>query len=1312
MADNQKAVFSFFDVQRSVEEESYWRETLSGDLSETNLPVDFYQPISNQTEKKEIEFVIPETIFSRIIKISKNSDLSLFVFLLTSLKCLIYRYTKQNDMIIGSPLYQGIDVENSKNNLVLIRTLLPDALTFKTILLQVRNHTLKAYENQNYPFSNILKITDLNVAKKRLPKIICLLENIHDQNAIIDIDHDIAFIFSKNDSTISYHIKYKPSLFTEDTIIRFANIFNVLIETAIQNPDVKISELNLCTSEEFQRLSQFNETHMAYPDQSIISIFEEQVKKSPDTLAVVFEDICLTYGAVNHQANKIADYLLNNYPIEPDDRIGLLLNRSEKMVAAIWGVLKTGAAFVPIDPDHPKERIKHIIHDSGCKTTISQLDLERIFTNDSSLNDLQCETITRHSNGISQNDLAYVIYTSGSTGLPKGVLIEHHSISNLIFSLKDILYSRFKTPVNEVLQASFLFDVSIKQVVASLSHGNTLHILSDDVRRDPMLMIDYVRKHNINLIDTTPVFLKTLMEHELEKRLPLSLQHIIVGGESFPSQIIESFFQHEECKNITIANMYGPTEACVEVTVFNIDHNYKANLATIPIGKPLPNTKIFILDDTFKPVPVGISGKIFISGTALARGYINNDELTSEKFMVHNGERLYATGDMGRWLSDGNIEFLGREDDQIKIRGYRIELGEIENRLFQYPSILESVIVAKKIGDTREMIAYVKASKDLNISDVRSYLKKYFPDYMIPAYFFIMDSMPLTVSGKIDKKALPDPDGTRYDLDTEYISPRNKIEKQLVAIWESILECKHIGINDNFFELGGHSIKATQLASRIHKIMKLSINIRDIFNSPTITAMAEVLRQKDLSNITDIKPIPETEHYALSHAQHRLWLMDQVVDNAVVYSIHGVVILEGLLNVSAFSKAFETLIHRHESLRTIFITIDNQPRQQICKNIGFNIKQFDLTNHADNDIFAEKIIKNELALPFDLSRGPLLKASLVKMKEKYHYLIFMMHHIISDGWSLDILVNELFSLYNAYKNNTHYELKPLNIQYKDYADWHNKLLAGSFGEKLKEYWHTKLTPMPPILNLPTDFPRPPVKTSGSDTVLFTLNKNLSNELKQFSKTKKISLYMVLTALVRSLLYRYTAQEDFIIGTALACREHADLEDQIGFYVNLLPLRTSIMGDDTFDEVLKKEKQTILEVFEHQSYPFDQLVKDLNLANDKSRFPMFDVVVDLQDDEQIDDNLVDDLRMTVSERQSLVSEYDLAFLFVEKMNNIEIQMTYGTSLFKRETIMNILSHFENVTKTVLENPDTQISRIQLSELSENYEDIEINTNFNF
>jgi fengycin family lipopeptide synthetase D len=1312
MADNQKTVFSFFDVQRSVEEESYWRETLSGDLSETNLPVDFNQHISNPTQKKEIEFLIPEFIISRIIKISKNSDLSLYVLLLTALKCLIYRYTRQKDLIIGSPIYQGIDIENKDNQLVLIRTLLPNALTFKTTLLQVRNSTLKAYENQNYPFSNILKIPDLKVAKKRLPQIVCLLENIHEPNDIAALDHDIAFSFNKKDAAISYKIQYKPSLFKEDRVKQFSHNFNRLIESAVQNPDVKISELNMCSAEENQRLSQLNETHRAYPDQSALSIFEEQVNKTPDAIAVVYENVCLTYKALNHQADIIADYLLNNYSIQPDELIALLLNRSEKMAAAIWGVLKTGAAFVPIDPDYPKERIKHIINDSGCKTTFAQSDIEQLFQNEPSINDHACEQIERHSNAISPKDLAYVIYTSGSTGLPKGVLIEHQSISNLVFSLKDILYSRFKSPINEVLQASFLFDVSIKQIIASLSHGNTLHILSDDVRRDPMLMIEYLQKHHIHLIDTTPVFLKTLMEHELEKRIPLSLQHIIVGGESLPAQIIESFYQHEECKNITIANMYGPTEACVEVTVFNMDCNYKANLATIPIGKPLPNTKILILDEALHPVPVGISGKIFVSGKALARGYINNDELTNEKFMVHNGERLYCTGDMGRWLSDGNIEFLGREDDQIKIRGYRIELGEIENRLFQYPQILESVIVAKKFGDTWEMIAYIKASNDINISNVRNYLKKFFPDYMIPAYFVQMESMPLTVSGKIDKKALPDPDGTRSGLDSEYIAPRNKIEKQLAAIWDAILECQHIGVHDNFFELGGHSIKATQLASRIHKTMKLNINIRDIFNSPTIAAMAEILQQKDLSNITEIKPVPETEHYELSHAQKRLWLMDQVVDKAIVYSIHGVVVLEGMLNVSAFSNAFKTLIHRHESLRTIFITIDNQPRQKICEDIGFEIKQFDLTPDTDKDALAEKIIKKEMAIPFDLSKGPLLRAGLVKIKDNCHYLIFMMHHIISDGWSLDILVKELFSLYNAYKNNQNYELKPLKIQYKDYACWHNQLLNDSFGEKLKKYWHTKLTPMPPVLNLPTDFSRPPLKTSDSDTVSFTLNKDLSNELNRFSKDNNSSLYMLLIALVRSLLYRYTAQEDFIIGTALACRDHSDLEDQIGFYVNLLPLRTEVKGSDTFDEVLKKEKQTILEVFEYQSYPFDRLVKELNLAKDKSRFPMFDVVVDLQDDEQIDETLVDDLKMIVSERQSLVSEYDLAFLFVEKKNNIELQMTYATNLFKRETIMNILEYFENLTKMVLEAPDTQISKIQLTELSEDYKDIEINTQFNF
>jgi len=1305
MADKKNTVFSFFDVQRSVEEETYWRETLSGELPETHLPVDFYHPMRNQTKLNTKEFFMSETATSRMIKISKNSDLSLYVLLLASLKGLIYKYTKQTDIIIGSPLYKNIETDTRNNHLVLIRTIIPDELTFKAILLQVRNQTLNAYENQNYPFSNIIKIPGLNVSKKRLPKMVCLLTHIHDPSAIKDIEYDIAFIFTKNQSAISYKIEYKPSVYTEERIVRFSNHFNKLVEIAVQYPDDKISEMNLCTTEDIQSIAKFNDTDIKYPDKSIVCLFEEQVKKSPDAIAVVFEDICLTYSQLNDQANRIADHLLKKYHIQSNDRVGLLLNRSEQMVAAIWGVLKAGAAFVPIDSEYPEERIRHIIQDSDCKATLEPSDVAQLFEDDASIS-------IHNAIEIAPNNLAYVIYTSGSTGLPKGVLIEHHSVSNLVFSLKDSLYSRFNNKVREVLQASFLFDVSIKQVVASLVYGNTLHILSEDVRRDPVLMIDYLRQHHIHLIDTTPVFFKTMIEQGWEDNVPLSLQHIIVGGESLPSQIVETFYQHEKFRNITIANMYGPTEACVEVTIFDINKNDTPNLPTIPIGKPIPNTKAFILDDALNPVPIGISGHIYLSGMALARGYLNSEQLTNKKFITHNGKRMYCTGDIGRWLSDGNIEFLGRVDDQIKIRGYRIESGEIENRLLQYPEIMECVIVAKQFGDTREMVAYIKVATDLNISQVRRYLKKYFPDYMIPAYFVKMESLPLTVSGKIDKKSLPDPEGIRCDLDSEYFPPRDKIEKKLATIWEEILECQHIGIFDNFFELGGHSIKATQLASRIHKIMKINISIRDIFNSPTIAGMSEILRQKEFSDISKITKISEAEHYPLSHAQQRLWLMDQLAENALAYSIYDVVILEGALNILAFSKAFETVIHRHESLRTIFMDIDNQPRQKICKDIGFKIKQYDLSRNSDKETLAENIINKELANPFDLSTGPLLRASLVIMKDNYYYLIFMMHHIISDGWSLDILVDELFTLYNAYKNDQQLELKPLKIQYKDFADWHNKLLQSAAGEKLKNYWHRKMTPVPAKLNLQSDYPRPPIKTYDSDTVIYNLNSEIYNRLNQLSQDNNSSLYMVLTALVRTLLYRYTAQEDIVIGTALSCRDHSDIEDQIGFYVNLLPLRGKIEGDDTFHTVLKREKQTILEVFEHQSYPFDRLVQELNLAQDKSRFPMFDVVVDLQDVEQIDPGLVDDLKMTVSERQAFVSEYDLAFLFVEKRQNIELRMTYGTSLFKCETIMNLLGYFENVVKMVVEDPDIQISKIQLVETSELHEDIEIKTKFNF
>ncbi len=780
----------------------------------------------------------------------------------------------------------------------------------------------------------------------------------------------------------------------------------------------------------------------------------------------------------------------------------------------------------------------------------------------------------------------------------------------------------------------------------------------------------------------TPSRLKLLLENQNISVLG-NLSVLLIGGEPLPADLFERLTPLFATTDIF--NVYGPTEATIWSTA------KKLNDGVLNIGKPLMNESVLILSQDGQLVPFGVVGEICIGGDGLARGYYQRPDLTADRFIPHpfkSGQRIYRTGDSGRWLADGNIECLGRTDDQIKIRGYRIELGEIEACLKKHPAIREAVVVAKdKDSTTRELAAYFISTEELGIADLRNFLSRTLPEYMIPTWFVRLEKLPLTPNGKTDKKALPDPRQTGLKPDTEHISPRNELEQKLADIWQEILQVQHIGIDDNFFDLGGHSLKATRIVSKIHKEMGIEIRLRDMFTFPTIAGLSEIIRQKDSSTLIQIAPIPQAEYYALSHSQRRLWILDQMEGGFVAYNMPSAYRINGGLDISAFQKAVHALVVRHESLRTVFVVIDGEPKQHICDNIG-NI--FEIITDPSND---HKEVVDEAVTPFDLSEGPLFRVKLLRITENEHILMLNMHHIIGDAWSSDVLSKDLLMLYQAYAAGHEPRLPNLKIQYKDYAAWQNALLASDQVKESVAYWKSKLSGELPVLQLPIDLPRPPVQTYNGKTFHFMLNENIGNNLKTLAKSRNASLFMILMAMLKILLHRYTNQEDIIIGSPVSGRIHPDLEHQIGFYVNMLALRDEVRFQDNFVSVLEKVKQTTLDAYQHQIYPFDRLPDDLQLSRDLSRAPLFDVMLVLANQEsplpQPDGLMVSGIAIEAG-----ISKFDLSFEVTEKETHLDIGINYNTDLFKEDTIQRMASHIEALSTSLIYEPNQPLSSLNM------------------
>ena len=1121
---------------------------------------------------------------------------------------------------------------------------------------------------------------------------------------------------------------YDPEIFDESSIDRMLRQFETFVESLITNLDAiagniqqSISDLPLLTEKEcHQLLVEWNNTWAEYPqDKCIHELFEAQVERSPDAVAVVFEGKQLTYRELNARANQLAHYL-RSLGVGPEVLVGICVERSLEMIIGLLGILKAGGAYVPLDPNYPSERLAFMLEDSSVPVLLSQEKLVEKFPQhsacvvclDSDWEKIAVDSKENPSIPVKPKNLAYVIYTSGSTGKPKGVLIQHESLVNYTTAAS----AEYEIDqCDRILQfSSISFDVSAEEIYTSLTSGATLILRTDSMLDSVEGFLQKCKNWEITVMALPTAYWYELTAFLSQKTvvLPPSLRLIIIGGEKALPERLKTWLQCVE-QQVRLVNNYGPTEATVGATIYDLSVA-DTTLKELPIGRPLGNVQTYILDGNRQPVPIGVPGELHIGGAGLARGYLNRPDLTDQRFIPNPfsnepGERLYKTGDLARYLPDGNIEFIGRIDNQVKIRGFRIELGEIETAISQHPLVKEAVVIATENNtDNKQIVAYIALPTEVtpHISDLRHFLKQKLPDYMIPAAFVMLDNLPLTPTGKVDRRALPSPE-LRPDLELTFISPRTPIEEILASIWACVLGIEQVGVHDNFFELGGHSLLATQVISRVHDTMSVELPLRSLFEAPTIAEFASrveiALKNGKSVEALPLLPIPRSESIPLSFAQTRLWFLDRLQPDSAFYNIPLALRLFGQLNIAALQSSINEIIRRHEALRTNFAIVGYQPVQVIASTLSFQLPVVNLLHlcESQREIEAKRLATVEVNRPFNLEQEPLLRGMVLQLGETEYVLLLTMHHIISDGWSLGVFIRELTELYQAFCTGKPPVLPELPVQYADFALWQRQWLTGEILETQLDYWKEQLKNAPNLLELPTDRPRPAVQTFGGGYYHAVLPQELSAELTTLSKRAGVTMFMTLLAAFQTLLYRYSGQDDIVVGTPVAGRNRQEIERLIGFFVNTLVLRTDLSDNPTFEQLLNRVREVALQAYANQDLPFEQLVEALQPTRDLSYTPLFQVMFAL-DNALVPFVELPDLTASSYSLEIGTAKFDLTLSMENTVDGLVGVWEYNADLFDEVTIARIAGHFQTLLEAIAVNPIQPISELPLLIQRERYQ----------
>jgi amino acid adenylation domain-containing protein/non-ribosomal peptide synthase protein (TIGR01720 family) len=1292
---------------------AYWKEQLKN-LTPLALLTELPRPATQSIRGATVQKTIDRDCYQQLVLLSQQEGITLYMLLLAAYKILLYRYTGQEDICVGTPVAgrQQQDTEALIGffvNMLAIRSAVNGMTDSKTFLQQVRQTMLKAYEHQDLPFEKIVEALETERDMTRTPVFQVTFALNHASAAAelslkgLDLQKETAgTVLSKfeihldvteHPEGLSLELTWCSDLYAPASMERLLGHYTNLLQDMVQDLHTPVSKLAMLTSsEELQLLREFNDTQLLYTGgHSIVTRWEEWVAQTPDAVALVFNKERLTYQELDQRSSQLANYL-KGLGLQQEAPVVICLDRSLNMIVSILAILKAGGAYLPIDPEYPASRVGYMLNDSASTIVITTTHYRELISSCTqtaqilSLDELG-EALHKYPGKVANmeinaNHLAYIIYTSGSTGQPKGVMIEHGGVVNLVNS--QVAPLRLRSGIHVFQFASCSFDASCYEIFNTLLTGGRLILSSKETILDPEQLGALLLKEEVELITLPPTYQSVIGD------AGKTIQTVVSAGEVLNTRMAMSIME----KGIRLVNAYGPTENTVCATLATSP--LQAN-GSVTIGKPIANVQAYILDQHLIPVPIGVMGELCLGGAQLARGYLNQPELTKEKFVQHPfnkqpGARIYRTGDMARWLPDGNIEFLGRMDEQVKIRGYRIELGEIENVLHAGPGVRQAVVIAKDDQEgIKRLIAYIVANSDFNKETLTDWLQAKLPHYMVPGILVALETMPLNTSGKVDRKRLPDIGMGQSEA--LYVPPRNETEYLLAVIWQELLGQERVGMHDNFFQLGGHSLLAMRMAAAIRKQTGMEMAIKTLFANPTIAALGAALAQQEApGSMQEIASFDRTQPLPLSFAQERLWFIDRL-QGSVQYHMPWVFRLTGILDTAALESSFRSIVDRHEVLRTVIREEGGIGFQQINQAAPWQMEYLEAPATPHQATTLPAFIEGFINRPFNLQKDPMLRVILIRLPDNEHLLVAVVHHIAFDGWSISILVKELKELYNSFLEKRIARLDPISVQYADYAIWQRQYLSGSRLESKLVYWKNQLRDLEPLA-LPTDHPRPAEQSIRGGMVQKKLSTALQDGLVALSQREGVTLFMTLLSAFKILLYRYSGQTDICVGSPTAGRRQQEAEGLIGFFVNMLALRTGFTATTPYRELLQQVSRTTLDAYEHQELPFEKVVEQLGTTRDLSRTPVFQVVFALQNIPDPGELKLNKLALKREVLGEPMSRYDLNLDATVTTQGIQLDLTYCADLFSSGTMERLLDHYQNLLAAILTDINAPVGQLPL------------------
>ncbi|WP_369017225.1 pyoverdine non-ribosomal peptide synthetase PvdD [Pseudomonas aeruginosa] len=1325
---------SWMEAGEKERQLAYWTGLLGGEQPVLELPFDRPRPVRQSHRGAQFILELDIDLSQALRRVAQQEGATAFALLLASFQALLYRYSGQADIRVGVPIANRNRVETERLigffvNTQVLKADLDGRMGFDELLAQARQRALEAQAHQDLPFEQLVEALQPERSLSHNPLFQVLFnyqseargngqafrfDELQMESVQFDsrtAQFDLTLDLTDEEQRFCAVFDYATDLFDASTVERLAGHWRNLLRGIVANPRQRLGELPLLDApERRQTLSEWNPAQRECAVQGTLQQrFEEQARQRPQAVALILDEQRLSYGELNARANRLAHCLIAR-GVGADVPVGLALERSLDMLVGLLAILKAGGAYLPLDPAAPEERLAHILDDSGVRLLLTQGHLLERLPRQAGVEVLAIDGLVLDGYAesdplptLSADNLAYVIYTSGSTGKPKGTLLTHRNALRL-FSATEAWFGFDERDVWTLFH-SYAFDFSVWEIFGALLYGGRLVIVPQWVSRSPEDFYRLLCREGVTVLNQTPSAFKQLMavacSADMATQQP-ALRYVIFGGEALDLQSLRPWFQRFGDRQPQLVNMYGITETTVHVTYRPVSEADLEGGLVSPIGGTIPDLSWYILDRDLNPVPRGAVGELYIGRAGLARGYLRRPGLSATRFVPNPfpggaGERLYRTGDLARFQADGNIEYIGRIDHQVKVRGFRIELGEIEAALAGLAGVRDAVVLAHDgVGGT-QLVGYVVADSAEDAErlreSLRESLKRHLPDYMVPAHLMLLERMPLTVNGKLDRQALPQPDASLSQQ--AYRAPGSELEQRIAAIWSEILGVERVGLDDNFFELGGHSLLATRVISRVRQEQQLDASLKALFERPVLEAFAQGL-ERTTDAVSTIPLADRQQPLALSFAQERQWFLWQLEPESAAYHIPSALRLRGRLDVDALQRSFDSLVARHETLRTRFRLEGGRSYQQVQPAVSVSIER--------EQFGEEGLIERIQAIvvqPFDLERGPLLRVNLLQLAEDDHVLVLVQHHIVSDGWSMQVMVEELVQLYAAYSRGLEVALPALPIQYADYALWQRSWMEAGEKERQLAYWTGLLGGEQPVLELPFDRPRPARQSHRGAQLGFELSRELVEAVRALAQREGASSFMLLLASFQALLYRYSGQADIRVGVPIANRNRVETERLIGFFVNTQVLKADLDGRMGFDELLAQARQRALEAQAHQDLPFEQLVEALQPERNASHNPLFQVLFNHQSEIRsvTPEVQLEDLRLEGLAWDGQTAQFDLTLDIQEDENGIWASFDYATDLFDASTVERLAGHWRNLLRGIVANPRQRLGELPLLDAPE-------------